>query len=70
MVRIIDWSGLFQFILVSSGSVRYNLVTIRVYQLLLSPGPDEGSPTGCLWWSPMDGEVTHMCHIFRNGLSH
>ena len=41
-----------------------------VYQLLLSPGPDEGSPTGCLWWSPIGGEVTHMCHTLRNGLSH
>ena len=63
-------SGLVQLILVYSGSIWYSLVTPRVYQLLLSPGLDKGSPTGCLWWSPMGSEVTHMCHTLRNGLSH
>ena len=38
--------------------------------VLLSPGLDEGSPTGCLWWSPTGGEVIHMHHTLRNGLSH
>ena len=37
------------------------------YQLLLSPGLDKGSPTGCLRLSPMGGEVTHMCHTLRGG---
>ena len=64
-----DWR-LVQFILVYSGSVWYNLVTPGVYQLLLSPGLDEGSPTGCLWWNPMGGDVTHMHYISKNGLSH
>ena len=41
-----------------------------MYQLFLSPGSDEGSPTGCLWWSPMGGEVTHMHHTSNNGLNH
>ena len=70
VIGIVDWSGLFQFILVFSGSVQCNLVTPGVYQSFLSPGLDEGSPTGCLWWSPMGGEVTYMCHTSRTGLSH
>ena len=41
-----------------------------VNHVLLCPGLDEGSSSGCLWWSPMSGEVTHMCHTSRNGLSH
>ena len=36
---------------------------LREHQVLLSPGPDEGSPSGCLWGSPMGGEVTHVPHI-------
>ena len=70
MVGIVDRSGLFWFIPVYSSSIQYNLVTPGVYQLLLSPGQDEGSPTGCFWWSPMGGEVKHMHHILRNGLSY
>ena len=48
-------------------SIWYNLVAPGEYQLLLSPDPDEGSPTGCLRWSPKGGEVTHMCHTSRGG---
>ena len=36
-----------------------------VYHSLWPPDPDEGSPTGCLWWSLMGGEVTYMHHILR-----
>ena len=36
-----------------------------MYHSLWPPDPDEGSPTGCLWWSLMGGEVTNMCHISR-----
>ena len=49
--------GIIQFNLESSAS--------GVYHLLWPPDPDEGSPTGHLWWSLMCGEVTYMCHISR-----
>ena len=52
---------------VSLGQSQFNLgfTAPGVYHLLWSPDPDEGSPTGCLWWSPMGGEVTYMYHILR-----
>ena len=52
-----------------SGTIQFNLgfTAPGVYHLLWSPDPDEGSPTGCLWWSPMGGEVTYMHHILRGG---
>ena len=37
----------------------------EVYHSLWPPDPDEGSPTGCLWWSLTGGEVTCMHHILR-----
>ena len=51
------------------GTIWFNLESSApgVYHLLWPPDPDEGSPTGCLWWSPMGGEVTYMCHIFKGG---
>ena len=36
-----------------------------VYHLLWPPDPDEGSPTGRLWWSLTSGEVTYMRRISR-----
>ena len=36
-----------------------------VYHSLWPPDLDEGSPTGCLWWSLIGGEVTYMCHKSR-----
>ena len=68
-IRLVG-SSLVQLILVYFSSVQYSLVAPGVYQLLFSPGPDEGSLTGCLWWSPIGGEVTYMSHTLRNGLSH
>ena len=52
-----------------SGTIHFNLgfAAPGVYHLLWSPDLDEGSPTGCLWWSPMGGEVTYMHHILRGG---
>ena len=35
------------------------------YHPLWPPDLDEGSTTGCLWWSLTGGEVTHMCHTSR-----
>ena len=51
------------------GTIWFNLESSApgVYHLLWSPDPDEGSPTGCLWWSPTGGEATYMCHISRSG---
>ena len=51
-----------QFFLGFFGTIWFNLESSApgVYHLLWSPDPDEGSPTGCLWWSPMGGEVTYM----------
>ena len=49
------------------GIIWFNLETSApgVYHLLWPPDPDEGSPTGHLWWSLMGSEVTYMCHISR-----
>ena len=51
------------------GTIQFNLESPApgVYHLLWSPDLDGDSPTGCLWWSPMGGEVTYMCHILRGG---
>ena len=58
-----------QFSLGFLGTIWFNLEFSApgVYHLLWSPDPEEGSPTGCLWWSPMGGEVTYMHHISRGG---
>ena len=66
------YSGLIQFLhgflWVSAGT---NLDQPGLFQplrctiSLWPPDPDEGSPTGCLWWSLMGGEVTYMHHISR-----
>ena len=45
--------------------VQLGIFSPGVYHLLWPPDPDEGSPTGHLWWSLMGGEVTYMCHISR-----
>ena len=68
-------SGLFQASLGCSrwfspgflGIIWFNLESSApgVYHLLWPPDPDEGSPTGHLWWSLMGGEVTYMHHISR-----
>ena len=56
-----------QFSLGFLGIIWFNLESSApgVYHLLWPPDPDEGSPTGHLWWSLMGGEVTYMCHISR-----
>ena len=66
-----DWeqSSSFRFILVESGAIWLVLVTPGVHHSFFTPDPDEGSPTGCLGWSPMGGEVTYICHISRVGVS-
>ena len=60
-------SGLFQFILVESSAIWLALGTHGVHHSFFTPDPDEGSPTGCLRWSPTGGEVTYMRHISRGG---
>ena len=59
--------GQFQFSLGFLGDLDRNLESSApgVYHSLWPPDPDEGSPTGHLWWSLMGGEVTYMCHISR-----
>ena len=60
-------SGIFQFIPVESGAIQLILVTPGVHHSFFTPDLDKGSPTGCLGWSPMGGEVTYMHHILRGG---
>ena len=45
--------------------VQLGILSPGVYHLLWPPDQDEGSPTGHLWWSLTDGEVTYMRHILR-----
>ena len=46
------------------GSIR-SFSAPGMYHSFWPPDPDEGSPTGCLWWSLRGGEVTYMHHISR-----
>ena len=53
---------------------QFNLVQLDLdapglHHSFLSHDPDVGSPIGCLRWSPMDGEVTHMHHTLGVGVS-
>ena len=47
--------------------VKLYVGTLGLHHSFLSPDLDEGSPIGCLRWSSMGDEVTHMCHTLRGG---
>ena len=48
LVHTLGLLGLVQLGPVYSGSIKLQPGSPGVYQLLLSPGPAEGNPTGCL----------------------
>ena len=72
LIHTLGLLGLVQLDLVCSSLFWFSLVQPGNpwgVSMLLSPGPNEGSPTGASG-EVLGGEVTHMCHTLRNGLSH